>query len=120
MTHTSIPLAADPWSELHGSRVALGRILGEEQEVGPTCFSFPNGRYNAAVLSTARKAGYSCLFTSDPHLNRLDGGALLPSLVLGRVNISQQSTSDEKGNLRPELLASALFWRPVTPARRVE
>jgi peptidoglycan/xylan/chitin deacetylase (PgdA/CDA1 family) len=111
LTHTSLTLACDPWQELRDSRTALAASLGSE----PVTLSFPNGRYNSDLVSMAWAAGYTCVFTSDPHLNRVPRRPAC-SLLLGRIHIPAATLSDQRGRLRPELLAAHLFLRPAVEA----
>jgi len=55
-------LSADAlWTELTASRQMLEEVCGKPVRSA----AIPFGRYNAAVISTARKAGYEALYSSD-------------------------------------------------------
>ena len=119
LTHTPIPLAANPQKELKDSRRRLVALLGLEERRVPLALSFPHGLYNEETVQLARAAGYRLLFTSDPHLASADTVNWHTTLI-GRVNIPSRNITDRKGNFRPELLALWLFNRPrvFTDARR--
>jgi peptidoglycan/xylan/chitin deacetylase (PgdA/CDA1 family) len=116
LTHTSISLAPDPWTELQESRRALNRMLANDEHA-PQVFSFPNGRYNAESIRLAGKAGYACVFTSDAHLNSIPEHRSGP-LVFGRIDIGR-GYADSNGRLREEWLAAGLFLRPIVSAGRL-
>jgi peptidoglycan/xylan/chitin deacetylase (PgdA/CDA1 family) len=113
LTHTSITLAPDPWNELYESRMALGRMTGNGADA-PATFSFPNGRYDSEAIRLAGQAGYTCLFTSDPHLNAIPERPIAP-VALGRIEIPAKLNSDRDGRLREECLATWLFLRSIKP-----
>jgi peptidoglycan/xylan/chitin deacetylase (PgdA/CDA1 family) len=112
LTHTSLPISHAPWDELAGARGRLASMLEKEGDTGPVFFAFPNGRCDDATLRMAAAAGYRGLFTSEPCLNILPSDHSRP-LVLGRINIPFGTLSDDRGSLRPELLAHWLFSRPA-------
>ncbi|HEY6347375.1 MAG TPA: polysaccharide deacetylase family protein [Bryobacteraceae bacterium] len=116
LTHASIPLAPDPWRELHESRRMLNRMLANGAR-SPEVFSFPNGRYNADSIRLAGEAGYACVFTSESYLNSIPGRQPGP-LVFGRIYIGP-GYADSNGRLREEELATGLFLRPVVSAGAV-
>jgi peptidoglycan/xylan/chitin deacetylase (PgdA/CDA1 family) len=113
LTHTSISVAPDPWTELQDSRQALHRMLADGAH-SPRVFSFPNGRYDAESIRLAGEAGYSCVFTSDGHLNSIPQEPSRP-LVFGRIDIGL-AYAGRDGRLREELLAARLFLRPIVSA----
>jgi len=108
LTHTSIPSSASPWEEVAGSRQTLAAILDGHADAPPTCFAFPNGRWDARSLDLAVAAGYRAIFTSDPGVNVVPSDRSRP-LVLGRVSITAAPLTDADGHLCPELLAWRLF-----------
>jgi peptidoglycan/xylan/chitin deacetylase (PgdA/CDA1 family) len=116
LTHTSISLAPDPWTELQESKRALHRMLANGAN-SPQVFSFPNGRYDAKSICLAGEAGYACVFTSDAHLNSIPERRSGP-LVFGRIDIGR-AYADRSGRLREELLATGLFLRPIVSAGAV-
>lgn len=121
LTHTPIPLAANPQKELKDSRRRLVALLGLEERRAPLALSFPHGLYNEETVQLARAAGYRLLFTSDPHLTSADTANWQTALI-GRLNISSGNITDRNGSFRPELLALWLFNRPrvFTGTRRKE
>jgi peptidoglycan/xylan/chitin deacetylase (PgdA/CDA1 family) len=108
MTHDPLPDSKDLEVELVGARRALAAHLGDGEP--PIALSFPHGRFDPHVVAKALAAGYELLFTSLPVLNLLQTRPSTP--LLGRVGISSQAVTDEKGRFRPERLALRLFRRP--------
>lgn len=110
-THEPIPDAPDLEAELRAPRTALAAALGEDGPDAVATVSFPHGRYDGASVRVARAAGYRLLFTSDPYLTPLADGRPTSDL-LGRIPLPGPAVCDERGRLRPELLALWLFRRP--------
>lgn len=113
LTHTPVPLARDPGTELQRSRWVLAELLGQAREEGPISLSFPHGRYDDHAIELAIQSGYRLIFTSDPHLHST-AARLGP--VFGRIDIPASEISDDSGRLRPERLATWLFRRPIRGA----
>jgi peptidoglycan/xylan/chitin deacetylase (PgdA/CDA1 family) len=68
------------WAEVSGSRVILQREFG----VPVNCFCYPAGRYDAAVVAAARRAGYLGATTTNYGLARPSQGLF----TLDRVRVS--------------------------------
>jgi len=106
-SHLPLTMVADPQHEISQSKLALESGLGTNACV---TMSFPHGRYNAALVGTARKAGMELLFTSDTVLNNCPGG-WLDTDIIGRISISTSDVADPSGALRPERLMPWLMLR---------
>lgn len=83
--------------ELRRSRHWLQEQLGSE----PTALAYPNGDHDPAVLSGARRTGYSLAFTTVP--GRVDGGS--DPLALRRININDNAAGSEARLLMTLLLS---------------
>jgi peptidoglycan/xylan/chitin deacetylase (PgdA/CDA1 family) len=89
-----LPLTSvDPRQDLTAAKSTM------QNELGPGAvltLSFPHGRYNGETCAIARSLGFELLFTSDPKLNRCQGGFLSSDLI-GRMSIETCFLCDEKG-----------------------
>jgi peptidoglycan/xylan/chitin deacetylase (PgdA/CDA1 family) len=110
-SHEPIPEAPDLDAELAVPRAALAAALEEGDPDALATVSFPHGRWDGPSARAARAAGYRLLFTSEAILNPLRDGRPGSDLV-GRIPLPGPDVSDERGRLRPELLALWLFRRP--------
>ena len=82
--HEPLTEVEDARAELRAARRGLRRTTPEAPQGWPYAVSAPHGRYDAAVVESARQEGYELFFTSDVCLNRVRGGRP-ESDVLGRV-----------------------------------
>lgn len=98
-SHLPLTSVDDPMRELSEAREFLSNEVSPD---AAATMSFPHGRYDQRVVSAARSAGLSLMFTSDPVINFCPGGWVDTDL-LGRIPISGTIVSSE--------------FRPVDPVR---
>ncbi|MFH1550139.1 MAG: polysaccharide deacetylase family protein [Planctomycetota bacterium] len=103
--------------ELHDELVRSRRLLEDKLGAPVRALSVPGGRYDAGVLSAARRAGYEYVFCSDVGTNR---AGRLPFLVK-RLPVTGGTGADflARAIRRPlsGLLGRALRWRALCLAR---
>jgi peptidoglycan/xylan/chitin deacetylase (PgdA/CDA1 family) len=106
-SHLPLTMLADPAGDLEQARAIMRRELGED---ACKALSFPHGRYTPQIADVARGLGAQLMFTSDPILNDCPGGWLASDIV-GRISISADSVSDERGKLDPKRAMPWLMLR---------
>jgi peptidoglycan/xylan/chitin deacetylase (PgdA/CDA1 family) len=109
-SHLPLTLVNSPEREIFESKSALEKSLGKETGI---TMSFPHGRYSASIVETARGQGMKLLFSSDPILNKCQGG-WLESDVIGRISISKADVTDAAGALQLDRLMPWLMLRPLS------
>lgn len=107
VVHEPYTQIESPLEDMRESRKQLSEILKLKL---PTSMSFPHGRTNSNLISTAVEAGYTVLFTGNACLNRLARGK---HCVLGRLNIEQNYLQDKNGRLDPSNISLYLFNRKI-------
>jgi peptidoglycan/xylan/chitin deacetylase (PgdA/CDA1 family) len=73
--------------------------------------SFPHGRYDAATLAAATRAGFELMFTSDPVLTPLSRARRLGDRLIGRIDVPASAITDAGGRFSPARMATWLFLR---------
>lgn len=102
-THAPLTRARDVGAELDDSRAALGAQLGAP---APVTWSFPHGRFDAALAERVFASGYELAFTSVPGVNQ---ATPVPPRLLARLGFEQSGIVDRRGQFRPDWLALYLF-----------
>lgn len=110
-SHLPLTMVEGPQREISQSKLELETGLGME---ACNTMSFPHGRYNASLVSAARKEGMKLLFTSDPLLNKCPGGWVASHLI-GRIAISTAYVASPTGDLMPDRLMPWLMLRRQSP-----
>ncbi|MCC7047852.1 MAG: polysaccharide deacetylase family protein [Alphaproteobacteria bacterium] len=110
-SHAPLTMLADPGDDLARARDGLRGMAG-----GIACLdalAYPHGRYDERVQAAAERLGYTAIFTSDEHINRLQPGGVPNARAIGRIVIDQQLLADARGRLKREEMATWLFRRPL-------
>ncbi len=107
-SHTPLTDVAD----LPGELARCSRDLETWTGKPARALAYPHGRYSAAVIEAAAKAGFTQQFTSEPHLNRLTAGRPR-GWLFGRLDIPEAEIVDAQGQFDAERLAYWLTMRPV-------
>lgn len=102
-SHAPLTAVPDVEEEIREAAQAVG---GMSTVAMTSTLGCPHGRYDERVIAGARAAGVKLIFTSDPILNRLEGG-MLRSDTLGRINVEAARISLHPHRLDP---ASAARW----------
>lgn len=110
-SHAPLTMLADPGDDLALAREGLRSMAGGISSLD--ALAYPHGRYDAGVQAAAERVGFTAIFTSDEHINRLKPGGVANARSIGRIVIDQQLLSDERGRLRSEEMATWLFRRPL-------
>lgn len=112
-THLPLTSVSDLAAEIRGASEAIAALTGDEASAA--ALSCPHGRYDARVLAAARANGIRLVFTSDPHLNRTEGGMIAPERPLGRILMEAAPLADGSGRFDPSAAATWLWHRPSLP-----
>lgn len=110
MSHQPLTRVADLAQEIQAAQQTLAARL---KRPVVESMSFPHGAFSDAVMAQCRAAGYHYLFSSEAHLNTLDGKAAAPRI--GRIHISERALVDGQRRFQPCQLALWLFMRPIRP-----
>jgi peptidoglycan/xylan/chitin deacetylase (PgdA/CDA1 family) len=110
-THLPLTQVADLHSELRSARSAVVSLSGDPASA--CVLALPHGRYDQRVLTTARELGIRLVFTSDPVVNRVDGGMITEEQPLGRVGMEAPHLADRQERLDPGAAATWLWRRPI-------
>jgi peptidoglycan/xylan/chitin deacetylase (PgdA/CDA1 family) len=92
------------------------RALGDGLQQPPTAFSYPDGRFDAAVVGMVARAGYRVAVTTCRHRD-----ATHPWLTVPRLMLWERSSIDTRGRFSPAVLSgqvSGLFDRAGACAQR--
>lgn len=109
-THLPLTRVGAVDAEIRTARAAIAALTGDEASAG--ALSCPHGRYDAGVISAARKAGVQLIFTSDPILNPVPGGFVAAGRPLGRISIDATSIRDRSGRVDRSAVATWMWRRP--------
>ena len=109
-THLPLTRVADLHQELTRARSAVASLSGDAASAA--ALACPHGCYDPRVLAVSREVGIRLVFTSDPILNRTDGGMITEELPLGRISMEAPHLADRSGRLDRSAAAAWLWRRP--------
>lgn len=107
-SHMPLTKVADIETELERARSFVVSLTGDDASA--QVMSLPHGRYDTYVIKSARRAGIRLIFSSDPTLTGIRGGALATTRPIGRIGIETSHLVDPAGRFDPAR-AATLLWR---------